>query len=83
MRKNKGFSAFNLGNGDGFSVLDVINASIDLTARSITYEVEARRAGDPAVLVANSTMAKLKLDWKPQYPTLIEIVASAWNWHKI
>ena len=78
-----GYSAFNLGNGDGCSVIEVINTSIAVTGRSIDYEVMARRSGDPGTLVADSTMAKSQLDWRPQSPTLTEIVASAWNWHKI
>ena len=73
---------FNLGNGIGYSVREVID-----TARTVTgfpiKEVEApRRAGDPARLVASSEKAKKILGWKPEHASLEEIIASAWNWHK-
>lgn len=72
---------FNLGNGKGFSVLEVIKTAEKVTGFSVEYEVASRREGDPAVLVADSTKAKEILGWKPAYYKLEDIIASAWRWH--
>ena len=82
MQNNKGFSAFNLGNGDGFSVLDVIKASEEVVCESIEYKISARRDGDPGVLVANSTKAKTNLGWNPKFSDLDKILRGAYVWHK-
>jgi len=74
--------AFNLGNGKGFSVLDVINAAREVTGREINYSVVARRAGDPAVLVASAAKARTTLGWMPQYTDLGKIIETAWRWHQ-
>ena len=74
--------AFNLGNGQGFSVLDVIGAAKRVTGRDIPYSVVARRPGDPAVLVASSAKARQVLGWTPRYTDLGEIIATAWHWHQ-
>jgi len=74
--------AFNLGNGKGFSVLDVINAAKRVTGREIGYTVAARRPGDPAVLVASAAKARETLGWMPKYTDLGEIIATAWRWHQ-
>jgi len=73
---------FNLGNGKGFSVLDVINAAQRITGQDIDYSVQARRPGDPAVLVASSTKAKDTLGWTPKYADLSAIIETAWRWHR-
>lgn len=81
-RELKGFAAYNLGNGNGFSVLDVIQCSETVTTTKIDYRVSERRQGDPAVLVADSSKAKEKLGWTPKFKMLEPIINSAWNWHK-
>lgn len=73
---------FNLGNGQGFSVLEVIEAAAQVSGRKIPFRPGERRPGDPAVLVASSAQARKVLGWEPQYPELKEIIASAWHWHQ-
>ena len=73
---------FNLGNGVGFTVKEVIEVARKVTGHPIPAEVCPRRAGDPAQLVASSDKAKSVLGWKPQYDDLETIVSSAWAWHK-
>jgi UDP-glucose 4-epimerase len=73
---------FNLGNGRGFSVLEVIEAAGQVIGRDIPYLQGERRPGDPAVLVAASDKAHKILGWEPRHSELKEIVASAWNWHQ-
>lgn len=72
---------YNLGNGSGFSVKEVIDTVRKVTGHPIPAEVTERRAGDPARLVADSSRIKRELGWNPKYPGLEEIVQSAWNWH--
>lgn len=81
MQINKGLSAFNLGNGNGFSVLDIIKSCESVTNSKISYGVEARREGDPPVLVADSFKAKEMLAWDPVISDLDMIVESAYQWH--
>ena len=81
MRAQAGAHAFNLGNGAGFTVLEVIEAARRVTGAKIEFERAPRRDGDPAVLVAASGKAGDTLGWKPQYTRIEEIVASAWRWH--
>lgn len=73
---------YNLGNGNGFSVREVIESARRVTGHPIPVEVKARRAGDPARLVASSAQAKAKLGWQPKHPRIDDIVASAWAWHQ-
>jgi UDP-glucose 4-epimerase len=73
---------FNLGNGKGFSVREVIESARRVTGHPIPAEVHPRRPGDPAVLVASSEKAIRKLGWKPRYTQLDEIVRTAWVWHQ-
>jgi len=73
---------FNLGNGRGFSVLEVIESARRVTGHPIPAEVHPRRTGDPAVLVASSEKAIRELGWKPRYTQLDEIVRTAWVWHQ-
>jgi UDP-glucose 4-epimerase len=74
--------AFNLGNGTGFSVREVIEAARRVTGRPIAERVSPRRAGDPARLVADSARARAELGWKPRYADLETIVAHAWSWEQ-
>ena len=73
---------FNLGNGVGYSVREVIETARKITGNAIPAVETPRRAGDPARLVASSEKAKKILGWKPVHDNLDEIIASAWNWHK-
>lgn len=83
MQKNKGFSAFNLGNGDGFSVLEVIEGCEAITGTKIPFQIDRRREGDPAVLVAENKLAVEALNWNPKYSSISNIIKSAWSWHNI
>jgi UDP-glucose 4-epimerase len=73
---------YNFGNGQGFSVREVIESARRVTGHPIPAEVHPRRAGDPAVLVASSAKATQELGWKPRYTELDEIVRTAWAWHQ-
>jgi len=73
---------FNLGNGQGFSVREVIESARRVTGHAIPAELHPRRAGDPAVLVASSAKAIRELGWKPSYTKLDDIVRTAWVWHQ-
>lgn len=81
--KNGGESTlYNLGNGEGFSVKQVIDVARKVTKHPIPAEVSLRRAGDPAKLVASSEKAMEELNWKPKYSSLDSIIETAWKWHK-
>lgn len=80
--KRNGFAAYNLGNGQGFSVAEVIKTCELVTGHPIDFSVVNRREGDPAILVADSQLAINSLGWRPQYEGLETIVESAWYWHK-
>jgi UDP-glucose 4-epimerase len=73
---------YNLGNGEGFSVRQVIDTCRRVTGEAIPAHVGPRRAGDPARLVASSARAKAELNWRPQYADLATIVSHAWAWHR-
>lgn len=81
MDANPGAHAYNLGNGAGFSVKEVISAAERVCGQRIAYSVHPRRPGDPSVLVASSERARCALGWKPQHPDLESILGSAWRWH--
>ena len=74
--------AFNLGNGDGYSVKQVLEVARELTGHPIPAEISPRRPGDPARLIAGADKAKQVLGWKPKYPEVRTIVQHAWNWHR-
>ncbi len=74
-------NAYNLGNGNGFSVKEVVETVEKVVGKPVKREIVPRRAGDPAVLVASSDKIKKELGWKPEYDSLEKIVASAWKWH--
>jgi UDP-glucose 4-epimerase len=73
---------YNLGNGDGYSVREVIHACEDVTGQKIPAVEKPRRPGDPPRLVASAEKAKRELGWSPQFPKLEQIVSSAWRWHQ-
>lgn len=73
---------YNLGNGKGFSVRDVIESARRVTGHPIPAEIHPRRPGDPAVLVASSAKAMRELGWKPRYTNLDDIIRTAWVWHQ-
>ncbi len=73
---------FNLGNGNGFSVLEMLEAARRVTGHPIPAAIEARRAGDPARLVASSDKAREILGWTPEYDSVEKIIADAWRWHQ-
>ena len=77
-----GYFAFNLGNGQGFSILEVIAAAEKVTGKKIAYAVHPRRPGDAARLVADSSLARTTLGWRPEFTSLEDIVATAWAWQK-
>jgi UDP-glucose 4-epimerase len=75
-----GAPAYNLGNGSGFSVQEVIDCARRVTGTEIARQYAPRRPGDPAKLVADSRLARSELGWKPRYGELQTIIAHAWNW---
>lgn len=75
-------NVFNLGNGVGFSVKEVIEEARKVTGHAIPTEVLPRRAGDPAQLIASSEKAKTLLGWKPEFEDLHTIIQTAWDWYK-
>jgi UDP-glucose-4-epimerase len=82
LRAGKESQFINLGNGNGYSVKQVIDTAKKVTGRDIPIENAPRRAGDPPQLVGDSAKAHEILDWKPQFPELGAIIESAWNWHQ-
>jgi UDP-glucose 4-epimerase len=77
-----GSRAYNLGNGTGFTVLEVIESARRITGHPIPAVIGPRRPGDPAVLVASSERIRRELGWQPRFPELDDIVGSAWEWHR-
>ena len=82
-RLEQGHECFNLGNGEGFTVMEVVEAARRATGRRIEIQLSARRAGDPPALVADATKARRVLGWRPQRSTLERIVADAWQFEQI
>ena len=78
----QGNRVYNLGNGEGFSVRQVIETARAVTGAVIPEQVGVRRAGDPARLVASSDRIRKELGWAPQFPELEQIIDSAWRWHQ-
>ncbi|SFF29600.1 UDP-glucose 4-epimerase [Paenibacillus catalpae] len=81
LREGADSAIYNLGNGQGFSVKEVIEIARKVTEREIKAVIEPRRAGDPATLVASSARARKELGWNPSRANLEDIIRSAWNWH--
>lgn len=79
---DQGSRVYNLGNGQGFTVMEVVNMVREVTGHPIPAEVIARRPGDPAILIASSDKIRRELGWQPQYTDLRDIIESAWRWHQ-
>ena len=82
LRKGNDSDIFNLGNGNGYSVKEVIDVARKVTNFDICAVEEPRRSGDPAVLIASNEKAKSVLGWKPEFDSLEKIIEDAWNWHR-
>ena len=82
LRQGGESNIFNLGNGQGFSVKEMIAAAQKATGRSIKVEIGARRAGDPAQLIASSEKARTVLGWNPQFTDVEQVISTAWTWHE-
>lgn len=82
MRKDGKSNIYNLGNGNGFSVKEVVDIAREVSGVDIKAKLGERRPGDPAVLVASAEKAKKELGWQPKYDDLGTIIETAWKWHK-
>ena len=82
LEKENTSNEFNLGNGKGFSVREVIESVRKVTNKDFKVVESSRREGDPAVLIGSSDKAKEILGWQPTYDDIDSIVKTAWNWHK-
>lgn len=82
LRQTGESAVYNLGNGEGFSVSQVLKNVREITGHPIPVRIVPRRAGDPAVLIASSEKAQQELGWKPQYNSLEQIIQTAWNWQR-
>lgn len=78
----RGSCTYNLGNGQGYSVQQMIDLAREITGHPIPVEMQARRPGDPAVLIADATAARRELGWQPRHSDLHAIIESAWRWHQ-
>ncbi len=78
---DKGSRKYNLGNGQGFTVKEVIDTAREITGHPIPAEIVARRPGDPATLIAGSDTIRRELGWEPKYPNVRDVIESAWKWH--
>lgn len=81
LRNGNSSTAINLGNGQGYSVLEVISAAQQVTGKEIAVEMHGRRAGDPSHLVADASKARAVLGWQPQHADIATIISSAWKCH--
>lgn len=81
LEAGSGTTAYNLGNGNGFSVIEVIECAKKIAGKPIPVKIVERRAGDPPILVANSETIKTDLAWLPKYTDIGVIIQTAWNWH--
>jgi UDP-glucose 4-epimerase len=82
LQKNQTSQVFNLGNGNGFSVKEVVDTAKQVSGKEISIVECPRRSGDPAMLIGSATKAREMLDWQPNYPELETIIQHAWNWHQ-
>ena len=82
LEQNNKSNQFNLGNGQGFSVREVIESVKRVTGKDFKVTASERREGDPAILIGSSKKAKEVLGWNPQYTDIDQIVETAWNWHQ-
>ncbi len=79
---DKGSRTYNLGNGKGYSIMEVVETARQITGHPIPVEIGPRRPGDPDILIADSEQIRQELGWQPQYPELYDIIQSAWKWHQ-
>ncbi len=79
---NRGSRTYNLGNGKGYSIMELVQTARAVTGRPIPVEIGPRRPGDPDILIADSERIRQELGWQPQYPGLRSIIESAWAWHQ-
>lgn len=82
LRNGGASDIFNLGNGTGFSVREMIVAAEMVTGKNLEVKIGPRRLGDPAKLIASSEKAQTVLGWQPKYTSVEEIIKTAWNWHQ-
>lgn len=82
LRESGESGVYNLGNGRGFSVMEIINKACEVTGVNIPWEYGPRRAGDPSILIASSEKIKMELGWKPRFDDIEKIIDTAWKWHK-
>lgn len=82
LQKNQQSQQFNLGNGDGYSVLEVIETARGVTGKKIPVLIGDRRAGDPDRLIADSALANQELGWEPEFPALADMITHAWRWER-
>ncbi|MDD5311781.1 MAG: UDP-glucose 4-epimerase GalE [Dehalococcoidia bacterium] len=80
LQSKKGFHIFNLGNGDGYSVMEVIEAARKVTGKSIPVKLCPRRPGDPVNVISSASLARSELHWKPSFPKIENLIESAWIW---
>jgi UDP-glucose 4-epimerase len=78
----RGSRVYNLGNGQGFTVKEVIETAREITGHPIPAEIGPRRPGDPAILIASSDRIRRELGWKPKHPEVRDIIGTAWKWHQ-
>jgi UDP-glucose 4-epimerase len=81
LENNSGCHVFNLGNGSGFSVKEILQAAEQVVGKPIAHKIVERRCGDPATLVADAGKAIAELGWKPEFTVIQDIIATAWNFH--
>lgn len=81
LNKGRDSEFINLGNGNGYSVTEVVEAARRITGREIPAKISPRRAGDPSKLVADARKAREILGWQPKFPDIDSIIESAWKWH--
>ncbi len=81
--KDEKSAIYNLGNGTGFSVKEVVEETRRVTGKEIKAVIEGRRPGDPSTLIATSEKAMKELNWKPRFNTLTQIIETAWKWYKL
>ena len=82
LERGEDSAIYNLGNGNGYSVKEVIETTREVTGKKIVSIESTRRPGDPARLVASSEKIDRELGWKPEYPALETIIETAWHWHR-
>ncbi len=82
LRSGQASECINLGNGHGYSVMEVIEAARQVTGLPIEVKLEPARPGDPSRLIANAAKAHAVLGWQPKYPDLATIIRTAWDWHQ-